>query len=463
MNKKVLLIAALALALIAGVGSFLLFSKPQVISGAPALTDARMNELLQEKCMSCHTRDFDLPFYARVPGIKGIIEKDYADGLRAFDLRDDFGEEALNVPVSEVALAKMEWVMLNDTMPPAKFTAVHWSSKVNSEEKSGVLAWVAENRARHYATGSAAARRANEPVQPIPESLPVNPQKAALGGKLFHDKRLSGDNTVACATCHDLELAGTDNARFSEGVRKQVGDVNAPTVFNAAFNFRQFWDGRAATLHEQVAGPPFNPIEMDSKDWGEIMDKLERDQEFSREFAAVYPDGWTPENIQNAISEYEMTLITPGSAFDKWLLGDDDAIGAAEREGYQRFKDYRCASCHVGKSLGGQSYEYMDLKKDYFADRGGAPLGSDAGHMNFSKRPEHEHKFKVPNLRNIELTGPYLHDGTVATLDEAVRIMGTYLSGIDIPQGDRDKIVAFLRTLTGEYQGKKLKGTVTPK
>jgi cytochrome c peroxidase len=234
-------------------------------------------------------------------------------------------------------------------------------------------------------------------------------------------------------------------------------------VFNAVFNFRQFWDGRAANLHEQVAGPPFNPIEMDSKDWQQILDKLLKDEELTGKFMAAYPDGWTPNNIQDAITQYEMTLITPNSRFDKWLKGDDKAVTKAELAGYQKFKDYRCASCHVGKSLGGQSYEFMNLKKDYFGDRGGQPLGSDAGHKNYTKKDEHEHKFKVPNLRNIELTGPYLHDGTVLTLDETVRIMGVYLAGIELPQGDRDNIVAFLRTLTGEYKGKPVQGFVTPK
>jgi cytochrome c peroxidase len=164
----------------------------------------------------------------------------------------------------------------------------------------------------------------------------------------------------------------------------------------------------------------------------------------------------------DAIAEYEKTLITPDDRFDQWLKGKNDAISVAEAEGYQRFKAYRCASCHVGKTLGGQSFEYMDLKKDYFADRGN-PLGSDGGLQNFTKKSSDLHKFKVPNLRNIELTAPYLHDGTVTTLDEAVRIMGVYLSGMEIPRNDRESIVAFLRTLTGKHKGKKLEGQVTPR
>lgn len=422
----------------------------------PTLTKfSKVATMVEEKCLPCHTRNFELPFYAKIPGIKAIIEKDYTDGLRAMDLNLEFAGPAAGAPISEVVIAKMEWVIENDTMPPAKFTAVHWSSKLTAADKTNTLEWVKASRANHYATGLASPARANEPLQPIPDSIPTDAKKVALGDKLFHDKRLSGDNTVACVTCHDFGKAGTDGARFAEGVRKQKGDINAPTVFNAVFNISQFWNGRAATLQEQAAGPPFNPIEMDSKDWAQIIAKLQQDQELTAEMQAAYPSGWTGDNITDAIAEFEKTLITPNSPFDKWLKGDDKAISTAAVTGYQRFKAYRCASCHVGKSIGGQSFEYMDLKKDYFADRGSV-LGSDIGLKDFTKKTEDLHKFKVPTLRNIALTAPYLHDGTVTTLDEAVRVMGVYLSGMDIPKGDRDLIVNFMQTLNGDFRGKPL-------
>jgi len=359
--------------------------------------------------------------------------------------------------VGETVLAKMEWVILNDTMPPAKFAVVHWGSRLSDQDKKDILTWVAQTRKAHYAT-DAAPEHANEPIQPIPHRLPVDEAKVALGKTLFNDARLSADSTVACATCHAMDKAGTDNARFSEGIRKQLGDVNAPTTFNAVFNFVQFWDGRAADLQEQAGGPPLNPIEMGSKDWDEIVARLAADAELTAKFRAVYPDGWSGKNITDAIAEYEKTLISPDSRFDRWLRGDKSALTAAEVEGYERFKAYRCASCHVGKSMGGQSYEYLDLKKDYFADRGGKPLGSDKGRFNASGKEEDMHRFKVPNLRNVELTHPYLHDGTVTTLDEAVRIMGIYCSGLDVPQKDRALIVGFLRTLTGQHEGRPVQG-----
>ena len=419
---------------------------------------SKVSSVVLDKCMACHSRDYDLPFYAKIPGIKSIIEKDFNDGLRAMDLNQELTSAAKDKPVSESTLAKMEWVVANETMPPAKFTAVHWGSRLSNADEALILDWVKETRAAHYATGLASPERANEPLQPLPGSLPVDAAKAALGEKLFSDTRLSGDNTLSCASCHAYDKAGTDNQRFAEGINGQFGDINAPTMFNAVFNVRQFWNGRAADLQEQAGGPPMNPVEMGSKDWHEIIAKLAADPEFTAAFKAVYGEGWTGDNITDAIAEYEKTLTTPNSRFDKWLKGDDAAITAAEKEGYERFKQYRCSSCHVGQSVGGQSFEYMDLKKDYFADRG-EELGSDTGLYGFTGKAEDMHRFKVPNLRNVELTAPYMHDGTVNSLDEAVRIMGVYLSGLDIPKVDRDLIVGFLRTLTGEWHGKPLTGT----
>ncbi len=411
----------------------------------------------KEKCMACHTRNYDLPVYAMIPGIKGIIEKDYKDGLRALNINDEFEVAARGKPISEPTLAKMEWVIENNTMPPAKFAAVHWGSRVSADDRANVLEWVRISRARYYNTHTASKEHANEPLQPLPEFILVNDKKVAFGQKLFNDKRLSGDDTVSCASCHALDKAGTGNARFSEGVRKQLGDINAPTVFNSTFNVRQFWNGRAANLEEQAGGPPFNPVEMDSKDWNQIIGKLATDDAFMADFKEIYPGELSGDKIANALAEYEKTLITPNSRFDKWLRGDKAALNRGEVEGYMRFKAYRCASCHVGKSVGGQSFEYMDLKKNYFADRGN-PLASDEGLKAFTKKDDDLHKFKVPTLRNIELTAPYLHDGTVTTLDETIRLMGIYLSGVEVLPGDRKLITDFLRTLTGEYQGKKVEG-----
>lgn len=296
----------------------------------------------------------------------------------------------------------------------------------------------------------------NEPVRPIADSIAVDVRKVVLGDLLYHDTRLSADNTVSCASCHGLDTGGVDNKQYSEGVGGQFGGVNAPTVYNAAYNFVQFWDGRAGTLAEQAAGPPLNPVEMACESFDQIIGKLAEDKNFVLAFNEVYPDGLSEKNITNAIQEFEKTLLTPNSRFDRYLKGQKDAITTDEIAGYELFKKYDCATCHVGEILGGQSYELIGVKHDYFAERQAEMTEEDNGRFKQTQTERDRHRFKVPGLRNIELTAPYFHDGSMATMDDAVRAMAKYQLGIDLPQQEVDKIVGFLRTLTGEYKGKLL-------
>lgn len=406
-------------------------------------------------CLSCHSADPKVPFYANFPVAGKIVMKDIDSGYRAYDMKPFMESLKEDGEFSAVDLAKIEKVVLDDRMPMPKYYLVHWGSSLTSAKRDIVLDWIRNERIEMYAD-NLPADRAAEPVRPIDQSLEVDDAKAALGFALFHDPRLSIDNTVSCSTCHALETAGVDNHQYSHGVNDQLGGVNAPTVYNAVYNFVQFWDGRAATLAAQAAGPPLNPVEMASPSFDDIIAKLKADREFSKAFNAVYPDGLTEANITDAIEEFERTLITPNSRFDKWLLGDDSALTADELNGYELFKQYDCATCHVGQNLGGQSYELMGLRKHYFADRGLELTVEDNGRFKETQDERDRHRFKVPGLRNVEHTWPYYHDGTRETLEEAVRDMGIYQSGVELTSAEVDKITAFLKTLTGEYQGKLL-------
>lgn len=406
-------------------------------------------------CLSCHSSDPELPFYAELPVAGKIVMQDIDSGYRAYDMRPFMESLKADGEFSPVDLAKIEKVVLDDRMPMPKYYLVHWGSSLTPAKRQIVLDWIRKERIEMYADGLPEDRAA-EPVRPIDKYIEVDPAKVALGFALFHDPRLSVDNTVSCATCHALETAGVDNHQYSHGVNDQLGGVNAPTVYNAVYNFVQFWDGRAATLAAQAAGPPLNPVEMASPSFDDIIAKLQADKDFSKAFKAVYPDGLTEANITDAIEEFERTLITPNSRFDKWLLGDDSALTADELEGYELFKQYDCATCHVGQNLGGQSYELMGLRKHYFADRGLELTVEDNGRFKETQAERDRHRFKVPGLRNVEHTWPYYHDGTRETLEEAVRDMGIYQSGVELTSDEVDKITAFLKTLTGEYQGKLL-------
>ena len=406
-------------------------------------------------CLSCHSADPVLPFYAKLPVVGKVVMKDVDSGYRAFDMTAFMEDLKTGSEVNAVDLAKVEKVVLDDRMPMPKYYLVHWGSSLTASKRNLVLDWVKKTRAQMYDDGLT-GERAAEPVRPIDLSLDFDPEKAALGFALFHDPRLSIDNTVSCASCHNLSTAGVDNLRYSLGVEGLEGGVNAPTVYNAVYNFVQFWDGRANTLADQAAGPPLNPIEMASPSFDHIIAKLSKDRQFVKAFTKVYPDGLTQANITNAIEEFERTLITPDARFDKWLRGDDQAITAEELEGYELFKKYDCATCHAGPNLGGLSYELLGLRRHYFADRGLELTEEDNGRYKETKAERDRHRFKVPGLRNIEHTWPYYHDGTRQTLEEAVRDMGLYQSGVELTDDQIAKITAFLKTLTGEYQGQPL-------
>lgn len=294
----------------------------------------------------------------------------------------------------------------------------------------------------------------DQPVTPIPAALPLDARKVALGEKLFHDKRLSRDDSISCASCHAIEKSGHDGRAVAMGVGGQTGTLNSPTVFNSAFSFRQFWDGRAATLEEQAEGPVHNTIEMASN-WREVMMKLRRDQGLIEDFKRIWPDGLTPANIQSAIAEYERSLITPDSPFDRYLRGDQNAIDPEAKEGWRLFRDLGCIACHQGVNLGGNLYANLGIMGDYFADRGRPVAKSDLGRYNATGLEKDKHLFKVPTLRNIAETPPYFHDGSIATLEEAIRVMARYQLGIRLSEPDLRHLHAFLSTLSGQYRGRR--------
>ena len=288
----------------------------------------------------------------------------------------------------------------------------------------------------------------NEPIKPIPEENELNGEKVALGRALFHDPRLSKDESVACVSCHDLGSGGDDGRRFSVGVEGRIGPINAPTVFNAGLNFRQFWDGRVETLEEQVDGPVQSPVELGSL-WPEVIAKLHAHESYPQRFKALYPDGINRDNVKNALAEFMRSLTTPNSRFDRWLKGERDALDAQEKRGYVLFKHYGCISCHQGANVGGNMFQVFGVLNDYFTRRGQI-TDADYGRYNVTGNPADRHAFKVPSLRMAALTAPYLHDGTAATLRDAVDAMFEFQLGRSAPDEDKEAIVDFIETLAGE-------------
>lgn len=285
-------------------------------------------------------------------------------------------------------------------------------------------------------------------ITPIPAELKLDARKVALGRRLFHDTRLSRDDTVSCASCHLLDKAGMDGLPVAVGIKGQRGPVNTPTVLNSGFNFSQFWDGRASTLEEQVPGPVHNPLEMGT-DWKAVIAKLEQDPEYPGAFRGIWPGDITASHIQIAIAEFERALITPDSPFDRYLRGEANALSTEARRGWDLFRNLGCIACHQGVNMGGNMYANLGVMGDFFIDRGLPETVADRGRFNVTGREEDRHVFKVPTLRNVERTAPYFHDGSIATLDQAVETMARYQLGIKLKAGERGDLVAFLGSLNG--------------
>lgn len=308
---------------------------------------------------------------------------------------------------------------------------------------------------------TACQRRAPEPAAaridpahlalfaPLPPAIeisgrPVTLEQASLGRMLFYETRLSRDHDLSCNSCHSLTDYGVDHETVSNGAQGQRGTRNAPSVYNAAGHMAQFWDGRAATIEEQAKGPILNPVEMAMpSDWDLVLE-LSADPVYVSAFRRAFPGQANPvtyDNVGRAIGAFERRLVTP-SAWDAFLEGDQNALTAAEKEGFNTFIAAGCHGCHSGAYLGGQMYQKAGLVTPW-------PDLSDPGRSTVTRQPADRMVFKVPSLRNVAMTEPYFHNGRTESLGEAVRMMGHHQLGRELTPAQVQSIVTYLETLTG--------------
>lgn len=291
-----------------------------------------------------------------------------------------------------------------------------------------------------------------EEVKTTFEALPkqvIDPQKYShmikLGKKLYFEKQLSVAGDISCNSCHQLDNFGVDNEATSPGHKGQRGDRNSPTVYNAAFHLAQFWDGRAADLAEQAGGPVLNPVEMAMPDKKEVLQRLKGIAGYTEMFNAAFPKYKKPMTYKNmtlAIAAFEKNLITH-SRFDKFLKGDNQALSMREKEGLRIFMEKGCTDCHNGVAVGGATYQKLGAEVAY-------PNLHDKGRFNVTKDKDDMFVFKVPSLRNIEKTHPYFHDGSVKTLDDAIKLMAKHQLGKELSESEVYYVSEFLKSLTGE-------------
>ncbi len=287
----------------------------------------------------------------------------------------------------------------------------------------------------------------SEPILPLEALADLDPRRVELGGHLFHDERLSKDGSIACASCHQVAAGGDDGLARSPGVGGALGGINTPTVLNSGHSIAQFWNGRAKTLEAQAGGPLTAPAEM-AATWASALATIKADRDYVRWYTEAFPDGITEANTRSALAEFERSLVTLDSPFDRWLRGADDALTEGELEGYRLFKSVGCVACHQGRNVGGNMFQKFGIAANFMEDRGGL-TDADLGRFALTKDPADRFVFKVPSLRNIAQTAPYLHDGSIPDLAGAVAVMGRYQLGRDLSPKEIDLLVRFLETLTG--------------
>jgi cytochrome c peroxidase len=301
----------------------------------------------------------------------------------------------------------------------------------------------------------ALAAALEEPLQPLPRTIAFDAARAALGARLFADPQLSQDRGRSCSTCHPLDRAGVDGLRRPRPARPGPLLRNTPTVFNIAFDLFYNWDGSTEILAEHDARVLHGPALMGIED-RDLLARLAVDPAYASGFRAAYRDGLRIANVLDALAQFERSLITPDSRFDRYLRGEVTSISARERHGYELFKGLGCVSCHQGRNVGGNLIQRFGVFEDTSATRPpGEPV--DEGRYAYSHDENDRQVFRVPSLRNVAVTAPYFHDGRAATLSMAVATMTRVQLGRDVPQADIDDLVAFLGTLTGKYQGRELR------
>jgi len=278
----------------------------------------------------------------------------------------------------------------------------------------------------------------------------VNDPLIKLGKALYFDKRLSKDNTQSCNTCHNLSTFGVDNNSFSAGNDGGLGGRNSPTTLNAAMHFAQFWDGREPNVEAQAGGPILNPVEMAMPNEKAVIDRLSQIDEYKVMFAEAFPESSNPityDNLKMAIGAFERLLITP-TKFDRYMNGDNEALSAKEKRGMKLFMDAGCITCHTGPLLGGNMYQKFGLVNDYWEYTKSEKI--DKGRFDVTGKESDMYVFKVPSLRNISKTAPYFHDGSIASLNDAIQIMGKTQLNRELSVQEVSGIAFFLETLTGD-------------
>lgn len=410
---------------------------------------ASFTKVMQESCADCHSSSSLAadPIYAHFPLASTLIARDRKEAQTVLNLSQ--AQLTGTEPISPPDLYRIASSVSNGSMPPGRYLALHWKgvSGLTEGDKRAVLRYVQ----------AVSTRTQCRPLPVSPASEPSLRGQLALreelGRKLFFEKRLSAHEKLSCAGCHAPDKGGADGLPIAIGADPSSRALNTPTVFNAALNFRQYWDGRASDLKQQALISLSSADEMGGLAEDRLAE-LRSDGAYSGLVERAYGVPLSPDVIADAIAVFEQTLITPGCKFDRYLKGEKTALSGQALKGYFLFQEKGCVSCHSGMNLGGMTFEKMGIRGDYFAHRlknGGKKINeADLGRFNVTRLEADRYRFKVPALRNVALTAPYFHDGSVSSLEEAVQDMARFQQGQELSREEVTCLVEFLKSLTGK-------------
>lgn len=316
-------------------------------------------------------------------------------------------------------------------------------------------------------SGANLLKEAQAIFKPLPKDMatpefPITPERVELGRELFFDPRISVDGTVSCARCHQPALYGVDALPKPRGAHDKLNPRNAPTVLNAALQFKAHWRGDRKNVEDQATQALIGPASFGDPDYATAMAKIKQIPGYAELFRKAFPgnaDPVTPDNWGKAIGAYERTLVTP-SRFDQYLAGDATALSSAEKAGLRKFIDTGCVACHAGPGIGGSMFQKFGVVEEYWKETKSKEV--DKGRFDVTHNPDDMYVFKVPSLRNVAMTPPYFHDGSVASLPEAVRVMAKVQLGKSLTDEDRNAIATFLKTLTGKLPENFVNAPVLP-
>lgn len=404
--------------------------------------------IISKGCRKCHSPITRKAINNNYPLLHDVVGREITTGIKSFQIEPLIVSVTNNSPLPNSYLNRLESVIIDGSMPPLTFEVLHPSSIITAKEKTQLLNWINSKKQQNRNGYFLRQDVKNDGLLPNLENKPLSSDKVKLGSLLFNDKQLSKNSTFACSSCHDTQYGNITLKTDYLGQDVDRSTINSPTVFNSVFKHYTFWNITERKARHALEAYAFSPYSRGNSSIKNVEKKISKNSRLSGLFRTVYEGNITTDNIYNSILQFDCSVRKKVSRFDRFLTSDKTALTPEEKEGYQLFKKYKCHTCHAGSRIGEETAEVMGLKKEYFHNRDKEISQVDLGLYTVTGKEYDKYRFKVPSLRNIELTAPYFHDGNVKTLEQAVYEMAEYQVGVSLSHKEVQAITYYLKSLT---------------